>query len=160
MLTRKEWIFIFLIWNVSCSQVQNKNNSDWWIECKPVADSIKEISSSNRYNSKSLQLIYSKHQAYPKCRDGFYGEGISEVTVKSVASDFNLSLQIISSNMKMGDFVLNSINSSVDWHDLDRLAEKSKSSCSADLQSFCQKVHLRASNASQEAKKALDGRSK
>lgn len=153
MIIKRFIVVALTVLSTACAAEENKKD-DWWVKCKPVADAINEISKSHQNNIAAVEKILKKNSDYPNCNDGFYGEGMSDIVVKALASDFANVVKATLSNKKLDQFVIAHIDSTTDWTDLDQITSHAKTNCPPNGKEFCARVRDLSIQASKDAKAA------
>ncbi len=96
---------------------------------------------------KSWRDLRSWYEKYSVCDDGYFGEGLSEFVVVSLAKNWQSlpSLQgEIRKNRAFKDFVLKHIDASTDESDVRTIINNAKDKCPENLQSLCVEIEKNA----------------
>ena len=124
-------------------------------KCKSAKTAIDESMKSNKYDAHAVKNAFKSSQMSPGCDDGFYGEGFSDIVVKSLASDFSNVIMAASEDKSLRDFVVKHIDSTTDWDDLDKVGSNAKRMCPETEMALCKTIGAKAVEASKEARKAI-----
>ena len=141
---------------LAAGHAEKKKIDDGLGKCKPILDVIMNISKAGRTNLESVEKIFMANEKHPNCNDGIFGEGMSDIVVKSLASDFKKIVVATLSNKKLGAFVNGRINSSTDWTDLDKIANQAEFNCPPNGKEVCERLVKISRKASEEAKRSVE----
>jgi hypothetical protein len=154
MFFKKITLLSITLASIACSAESKKSDTDWAVKCKPVSDAIQETGKTGRYNLSGVEGIFQKNNEYPNCRDGFYGEGMSDIVVKSLANDFINIANSASPKAELSEFIVRHIDSTTDWSDLDKITKNAVAVCPSKAKSLCIRIKEKSISASREAKAA------
>ena len=97
--------------------------------------------------------LHAWYKNYPKCDDGYFGEGLSEFVVASLANRWGtlhlLKTETIADNA-FDLFVLKHIDATTDESDLAVVIKNAKTKCPSKLGPFCKKIAKKARMALKE----------
>lgn len=99
--------------------------------------------------------LHAWHKNYPKCDDGYFGEGLSEFVVVSLARRWE-TLQLLKSettkDKSFEQFVLKHIDATTDENDLAIVIKNAKGKCPSNLEPLCKRIAKKAQMALKEIK--------
>ena len=97
--------------------------------------------------------LHAWYKNYPKCDDGYFGEGLSEFIVATLANRWEtlhlLRTEVIANNT-FEQFVLKHIDSTTDGDDLAVVIKNAKTKCPSKLGAFCKRIAKKAQMALKE----------
>jgi hypothetical protein len=125
---------------------------EWRKRCSALESAIEEIAKSKKYDVQAIHKIFQENAKVESCDDASYAQGMSDITVKSLATSFRGVVQEVANKQAMLLFVLKHIDSTTDWEDLDKVTENATKACPATVKLMCDQIKLKSMAASKEAK--------
>lgn len=145
-------MFLSIIYFAVACTAQQTKPTDWVVQCKPVEDIIDTTIKAKKFNAGAVEQVFAKLQENPTCSDGFYAEGMTDIVVKALASDFAITVTHAHKNEKLYRFLVKHINASADWLDLDKVTANSDKLCPLKQAARCKEIKEISAKASREAK--------
>lgn len=146
--------FVALYFAMACNAIGTKKDSEWWIQCKPMENIITEISKSDKFNASAVDRIFRKKKELPDCSDGFYGEGMSDIVVKSLSADFANLVKFALADKDLSNFLAEHIDPTTDWSDLDKITALAKTKCPKGAEEYCLRLMEVSRKSAEQAKEA------
>lgn len=125
-------IFLFPIFSIAA-------NSDF-DRCKMANDAISAELKSKKFNLSSVKNIFDANSKSAHCDDGFYGEGFSDIVIKSLAADFQNIVIVSAKDKPLLSFVLKHIDATVDLNDAQSVLKKSTENCPPKASLICNQI--------------------
>jgi hypothetical protein len=126
------------------------------MRCKPIEETISQLTKKKEYSAEGMTRLFLAMKQNPKCDDGWYAEGISDLVVKSTAVDFVKVIEKIRSNRDLKFFLKRHIDATADWNDLDKITFNAANSCPEGMKAQCEEIGQVSSAASKEAHEAVN----
>ena len=104
---------------------------------------------------KTWKDLRAWHKSYPKCDDGYFGEGLSEFVVVSFARRWE-TLQLLKAetikDKSFEQFVLKHIDATTDENDLAIVIKNANGKCPSNLGPLCTRIAKKAQMVLEEIK--------
>lgn len=119
------------------------------LDCDKGFESLKKI--RNVKEPWAELLIYFK-KYIPKCDDGYYAEGTSDLIVHLIANwkDFSGLTKTHANNKTYFQYVIRNINATVDKQDLEIIIANVKNKCPKENINICQQIETATAQAIEE----------
>jgi len=109
-----------------------------------------DTAASKIHNWTGVNSFYSH---FRQCDDGYISEGMSATVVNLLAHKWGDTAQlekITNQDKNFKTWVLNHIDTSVNYDDLDLIIKNARNECPANSNNFCKKIESAANQALQE----------